>query len=49
MRTVHHPTIRHLTYEVEDERADSWKDAGWRLTPIPETREAADDSNGDTE
>lgn len=47
MRTVYHPSIRHLTYEVQDGDADSWKNQGWRLTPIPEKREAADD-NGDS-
>lgn len=31
-RTVYHPTIDDVSYEVLESDASSWKDAGWRLT-----------------
>lgn len=36
MRTVYHPTIPGLSYDVADAEAPTWKAAGWRYT-APDT------------
>lgn len=42
MKTVYHPTIPDLSYEVDESVVDEWKEAGWRLSkPRPQS--------GDTE
>lgn len=52
MRTVYHPTIAGISYEVDDAHVTAWKDAGWRLTPPAETAAtapAAEDNTTDKE
>lgn len=44
MRTVHHPVFTDVAFEVADDKAQEWKAAGWRFTPIPAVK-----SEGGTE
>lgn len=50
MKTVYHPTIPGVSYEVPEGAAKGWKEQGWRFTepgtaapkPVPKPEPAAE-------
>ena len=37
-KTVFHPVFSDVSKEIDEHDAGAWKDAGWRFTPLGETK-----------
>lgn len=42
MATVKHPTIKGVSYEVDDADVQRWRDAGWNAPGVPHEKSEKD-------